>query len=288
MVQHKDRARQLCMLSFDVEDWFHANRFRKLLPPSTWDRCEVRVATNVKVILRLLQKYQRRATFFVLGWVAERFPSLVHQIHSDGHEIASHGYGHEPLFNLGEPDFEADVCRSKEILESLVADEIIGYRAPDCSIVDYVPKILAEHGFRYDSSLFPSSFSRRYGRMNLHQIDPALSIGRLHNGLLEVPITTLPLLGRDLPWGGGGYFRFYPYWLFRRGIRAFLRRKSGYLFYGHPWDLDPYQPRVAGASLPDRIFHYGFLSKTRRKLERLLHDVDFVPIREGLETLGLP
>ena len=282
-----DQNSGLCMLSFDVEDWFQVERLRPAIARDDWDNCELRVVANMEKLLAILKRHHTRATFFVLGWIAERVPTLVSRIQSEGHEIASHGYGHELLYHLSEEEFEKDILKSKNILERLTATEVIGYRAPGCSVVDYVPEILSRHGFRYDSSLFPSSFNNRYGAIGIQKIGDGISIGRLHNGLLEVPVATLEFLGRRFPWGGGGYFRFYPYWLFRAGIRAFLKRRTGYLFYGHPWDLDPLQPRVDHISWMDRFLHYSFLSMTEAKLERLLEDFQFVPVREGLEKLGL-
>jgi len=277
----------LCMLSFDVEDWFQVERLRPAIATDEWESCELRVVSNVEKLLTILRRHHTRATFFVLGWIADRVPALVSRIQSEGHEIASHGYGHELLYNLSKNEFEKDCLRSKEILERLTGTEVIGYRAPGFSATDYVPEVLNRHGFRYDSSLFPTSFSSRYGRINVRKVQDDLSIGRLSNGLLEVPVATLSLLNRQFPWGGGGYFRFYPYWLFRVGIRIFLKRQTGYLFYGHPWDLDPSQPKVDRIPWKSKILHYGFLSTAQAKLERLLTDFRFVPIREGLERLGL-
>jgi polysaccharide deacetylase family protein (PEP-CTERM system associated) len=275
------------MLSFDVEDWFQVSRFQHVIPRSDWGSCELRVSSNVDRILALLERHQTRATFFVLGWIAERCPGLVARIADQGHEVASHGYGHRPLGTLTAGEIEADITRAKRVLEDITGQEVIGYRAPDCSINGHVPGTLLRHGFQYDSSLFPSSFGSRYGTVPFQPIRPGLSVGTLDNGLLEVPIATLGVLGRRLPWGGGGYFRFYPYWLFRIGVRAFLSRRSGYLFYGHPWDLDPAQPRVDGISWKDRMLHYGFSSRSEAKLDRLLGDFAFVSIEDGLQQLGL-
>lgn len=277
----------LFMLSFDVEDWFQTERFRLAIPRNRWDSCEFRITESVGKILNILRKHHTRATFFVLGWIAERFPNLVLKIKSEGHEIASHGYAHEVLCRLTERELEKDILRSKRILEEITGDQIIGYRAPRFSIVNWLPSLLCRHGFLYDSSLFPSTFIKHYGKVRVQKLNDNISIGRFYNGLLEVPIATLEFLNKRLPWGGGVYFRFYPYWLFKMGIRVFIKRQNGYLFYLHPWEIDPDQPRIANVPWMSKLFHYGFLSTTEKKLDKLLHDFHFVPIREGLVSLGL-
>jgi len=282
-----DRGDGLCMLSFDVEEWFQVERLSSAIAREDWDRYELRVVSNMDKLLSLLDRHHTKATFFILGWIAERVPDLVVRIRSRGHEIASHGYGHELLCHLNEEEFEEDLLKSKQILEELAAVEVIGYRAPRFSVAEYVPTMLSKHGFRYDSSSFPSSVSSQYGEIAVQAIRDDISVGRFANGLLEVPVATLNVLGRGIPWGGGGYFRFYPYWLFKAGVRALAKRQEGYLFYGHPWELDPAQPRVNDIPWLDRLLHYGFLSATAKKLDGLLSDFRFVPIREGLEELGL-
>ncbi len=282
-----DQKNDICMLSFDIEDWFQVERFASVIAWNEWDDYELRVQANVESLLSILRRYRTQATFFVLGWIAKRVPSLISMIQHDGHEIASHGYGHQVLSCMSESAFEKDILRSKEILEDLTGKAIIGYRAPSFSIREYVPKVLNANGFRYDSSLFPSSFSKRYGTVNMDLITNNLSVGKLDNGLIEVPVSTLNVLGKNFPWGGGGYFRFYPSWLFKKGIRVFLKRQNGYLFYGHPWDLDPDQPRVESISRIDKFLHYSFLSRVETKLEKLLSSFQFVPILEGLKNLGL-
>ena len=277
----------VCMLSFDVEEWFQVERLSSAIAREDWGSYELRVVSSMDKLLSLLDRHHTRATFFILGWIAERVPDLVVRIKSEGHEIASHGYEHDLLSHLNEEEFEEDLLKSKRILEELAAVEVIGYRAPRFSAAEYVPIMLGKHGFRYDSSSFPSSVSSQYGEIAVQAIRDDISVGRFANGLLEVPVATLNVLGRGIPWGGGGYFRFYPYWLFRAGVRAIAKRQEGYLFYGHPWELDPAQPRVNDLPWLDRLLHYGFLSATAKKLDSLLSDFRFVPIREGLEEIGL-
>lgn len=277
---------KICMLSFDVEDWFQVEKLSPAIARADWESCQLRVEANVERLLGILRSCNTHATFFVLGWIAERASDLVAGIYSEGHEIASHGYGHELLYVQSEEQFQEDLLRSKNLLEDITKTEVIGYRAPGFSIVEYLPHVLERNGFDYDSSYFPSSFSGRYGKIGFRGVETGLSVGRLGNGMIEVPIATLDLLGK-LPWGGGGYFRFYPYRVFKAGIRAFLKRKDGYLFYSHPWDLDSGQPKISDIPRMSKLLHYGFLSRTAGKLERLLQDFHFVPIRKGLKQLGL-
>lgn len=276
----------LCMLSFDVEDWFQVERFRPVIDPDSWDEYELRVVPNIERLLWLLEDSGTRATFFVLGWVAERVPALVARVKAAGHEIASHGCNHRPLHEMSEAELERDVVRSKELLEDITGEQVIGYRAPRFSIMERLPDILHRHGFRYDSSLYPSTVTRQYARIGL-PVNPSFgAVSRYPNGLLEVPVSTLRVLGKCLPWGGGGYFRFYPYWLFRIGVRTVQRRQGAYLFYSHPWELDAQQPRLRSVSWLDRTLHYGYIDAAESKLERLLNDFRFTSIADGLERAG--
>ena len=275
------------MLSFDVEDWFQVERLRLSSAGQAWDNQELRVQANVERLLQILAGSGTLATFFVLGWVAERVPGLVQSIVSRGHEVASHGYAHVLLNQLDEREFEEDLVKAKQLLEDGTGAEVVGYRAPRFSTVEYLPEVLRRNGFLYDSSAFPSSVGIDYGNTNLVQAGEAGSVWRFSNGLVEAPISTLKLGGRNVPWGGGGYFRFYPYWIFRAGIRSVVRRRGWYLFYAHPWELDPAQPRVKDVPWLDRFLHYTLLGATERKLSRLIRDCHFVPIREGLTRLGL-
>jgi len=278
---------QKYMLSIDVEDWFHAERLSVVIGRDSWDTQELRVVDNVEKILRLLRIHETKATFFVLGWVAERVPQLVRRIYEDGHEVASHGYNHQNLKSVAKDELEKDVRRSCDLLAGITGEEPIGYRSPRFSAADGLAKVLHAQGFRYDSSLFPSSVTPQYGKTNVRSLREGLCIGAFPNGLLEVPIATLAVAGSHVPWGGGGYFRFYPYWLFRKGFRISARQLGACLFYTHPWEVDPGQPRVQGLRWIDRTLHFGFLGVAERKLDRLLSDFPFVSIREGLATLGL-
>jgi polysaccharide deacetylase family protein (PEP-CTERM system associated) len=268
-----------CMLSFDVEDWFHVERFRDVIPRDTWDTREPRVEAAVDRLLALLAGRGARATFFVLGWVAMRRPELVRRIAAAGHEVACHGFDHEPLSVLTPRTFTADVERAKGVLEALIDAPVVGYRAPTFSIAAWALPLLARLGFLYDSSYFPGPY--RYAGDLGGRTDGRL-IGRLPGGLCEVQIPSLPLFRRAVPWGGSGYFRVYPYPLFRRGVRRILATRREFVFYLHPWELDGGQPRVGGLRWRDRFRQYHGLDRTEAKLRRFLGDFAFEPIADGV------
>lgn len=261
------------LLGIDVEDWFHVENLRGAVRRESWPTRERRVAANVDWLLDVLRRFDTRATFFVLGWVAEDMPELVGRIHADGHEIASHGYGHELVYGMSRAEFRDDVRRSKELLEALTGEGILGYRAPSFSITDWATDELADLGFLYDSSFFPSRHDR-YGRLS---VDAQGASFELPNGLIEIPMSYLRLGGRNIPWAGGGYFRMYPYPLFAWGARA-IARGGAYNFYLHPWELDPDQPRIEGIPWSYRFRHYHNLAATKRRLTRLLASFSFEPL----------
>lgn len=288
------------MLSIDVEDYFQVSAFEQVSPAQSWDSCESRVVANTERILHLLEAVNVNATFFILGWVAERYPNLVRQIAAAGHEVASHGYGHQRIGSLGRSEFGCDVRRSKEILENLIGCEVLGYRAPSYSISQQTPWAfdeLLEAGYVYDSSIFPvkhdfygmSDWPRFAGlavKGGDGQWQPAESgqPSSEQQSMMELPITTLSLAGKNLPISGGGYFRLFPYVASRWGLRRINQvDKQPFVFYLHPWELDPGQPRMAGAGLKSRFRHYLNLHKTKGRFNRLLTDFQFVPIRNGLE-----
>lgn len=267
------------MLSFDVEDWFHAHNLRPAVDRSDWEDCEPRVGRNTRAILELLDDHGTRATFFVLGWVAERFPGLVEEIDDRGHEVASHGYGHELLYELTDEQRREDLQRSLDILEPLVDGEIRGYRAPSFSITDRAAEQLSELGFEYDSSSFAAPVHDRYGELSTLAAGEG-TFTAFQNGLREARLPLLEVAGLDVPWAGGGYFRFIPYPVFRRGVER-IARTDNFIFYLHPWELDPDQPRH-DLPLSNRIRHYTNLRKTRGRLDRLLSDFEWEPIEAAL------
>jgi len=275
-----------CMLSFDVEDWFQVENLREVVPRESWNYQRLRVVENTHRLLDILNRHGVKATFFVLGWIAEKVPGLVKDIHSAGHEIASHGFAHELIYRQTLKQFKEDVHRSKEILEDLTGTPVIGYRAPSFSITDEAIDVLLAEGFKYDSSFFPSVFHDRYGKLFTVKVERYTGIAEPRPGFYEVLIPTLFLLGKKLPWGGGGYFRVIPYGIFRLGIKRLLAEVGSYLFYLHPWEIDPYQPRIKDIRISFRFRHYAGLKGTLFKLERLVRDFPFISIKEGLEKLG--
>jgi polysaccharide deacetylase family protein (PEP-CTERM system associated) len=212
-----------------------------------------------------------RATWFVLGWVAERRPDVVRRIASAGHEVASHGFGHELLPSLAPEDFRADVERSKALLEDLAQATVQGYRAPSFSITEWAIPILRESGYRYDSSFFGAVAHDRYGR--LPGIRPDEPVVEVAPGFYEVAVSCLTVGRIGLPWGGGGYFRLLPYGIFRRGIHHVLAKRRPYVFYIHPWEIDPEQPRVQGLPRAKRFRHYVGIDRCEARFTRLLREL---------------
>lgn len=272
-----------CLLSFDIEDWFHAHNLRPAVSRAEWEKCESRAVANTQKILSLLDKHDTDATFFILGWVAERHPELVEEIAERGHEIASHGYNHRLLYRQSREEIRADLERSVEVLRSIVDVPVQGYRAPSFSITDEAIDVLGELGFRYDSSSFAFSAHDRYGTLDSAASKASGTFATLENGLLEarLPQVEIPLVGRKIPWAGGGYFRFIPYSLYRRGVRRVARERP-FIFYLHPWDLDPNQPKHRSLPWTYQLRHYTNLNKTEARLDQLLGDFEWEPIRAAL------
>ncbi|WP_135824052.1 XrtA system polysaccharide deacetylase [Halorussus ruber] len=262
------------LLSVDVEDWFHAHNLGPAVSRDEWDECEFRVERNTRRILDLFDEHDTKATFFVLGWVAERLPELVREIDRRGHEIASHGYNHRLLSEMSADEIRADVGRSLEILEDLTDQPIRGYRAPSFSITDTAVDVLADLDFEYDSSSFPVSNHDRYGSLSSKSDDAFVE---LEAGVVEAQLPRLEAFGTGLPWAGGGYFRFIPYPVYRRGVKRIASSRD-FIFYFHPWELDPDQPKFAELPLTNRVRHYTNLEETTDRLARLLSDFDWQPI----------
>ncbi len=274
------------LLTIDVEDYFHANGLQSHVGRDDWNLMPGRVESNTRRLLALLDSHEVQATFFVLGWVAARYPELVRDIHARGHELASHGWDHELVYNQTPGEFERDVTRTKGFLEDLTGAAVYGYRAPSFSIVPqswWALKILARTGHIYDSSVYPVQ-RQRYGvpnaRADIHAVLEADGEGP---GLLEVPPPSVRLFGRNWPVAGGGYFRFYPLWV----TRAALRRMNAHhdrpgVVYLHPWEIDPDQPRLPGTAI-NRWRHYLNLKHTAARLDRLMRDFDFVPVARFLD-----
>ena len=257
-------------LTVDVEDYFQVSALAPHFPRAGWDTVPCRVEQNVDRILATLHEYGAKATFFTLGWLAERYPKLVRLIVMEGHELASHGYQHERASDQTPQMFGADVALAKAVLEDIAGVEVCGYRAPSFSIGArnlWAHDVLYENGYLYSSSIYPIAHDH-YGMPDAPRFP-----WRLPSGLLEIPVTTVRCFGRNWPAGGGGYFRLLPYpvsrWSIRRVNRS-DRRPS--VFYFHPWEIDPGQPRVTDADARARFRHYVNLEHMEERLQRLLGD----------------
>jgi polysaccharide deacetylase family protein (PEP-CTERM system associated) len=267
--------------SIDVEDWFHSENVKAGVARAAWDGCESRVERNTMRMLEILEAHRVRATFFVLGWVAERRPTIVRAIAGAGHEVASHGYGHELVYALTPEAFRRDVARARGLLEDLSGTAVRGYRAPCFSITDWAIPILRDAGYRYDSSMMPTLGHDRYGR--LEGIDGRSPIVALLEDFDEVCVSCLPLGRRGVPWAGGGYFRLLPFAVWMRGVRAIRRRDLPYVFYIHPWEIDPEAPLPAGLSASNRFRQRVGLRRCEARLAAMAGALDWVPIAALLD-----
>lgn len=322
------------LITIDVEDWFQVENFKGYIPFSTWAEKELRVEQNTRRLLDLFDSIKTRgprsesgnhksgniiknpksidenlqqttkkekiksvrATFFVLGWVAERLPHLVREIHSRGHEVASHGYNHALCYGCGHDELRKDLSNSKKLLEDIICAPIHGYRAPSFSITDETLKIIEECGYLYDSSYNSFYMNGRYGRLDVREYQRRGISLKLSNTFYELPISNLQfsifnlkssIFNPVFPWGGGGYFRLIPWWIFKKGIESILEKDGAYLFYIHPWEIDPCQPRVREASKSFQFRHYLNLKDAYLKLLKLLtafQHLDFITCKEYLSV----
>jgi len=276
-------------LTVDVEDYFQVSALAPHVPRADWERIPCRVERNVEAILSLLAESGAHATFFTLGWIAERYPRLVRKIVAQGHELASHGYGHLRIHEQTPAEFTQDIGRAKALLEDLSGTQVKGYRAPSFSIGKqtlWAFERLAQAGYRYSSSVYPVLHDL-YGMPDAPRFPY-----RPCSDLLEIPVTTAAVLNRNLPAGGGGYFRLLPYAVSRaliRRVNEVDRRPA--IFYFHPWEIDPSQPRVPGTRLKTRFRHYINLRRTEPRLRRLLRDFRWRRVDEvflAAEAAGAP
>lgn len=275
-------------LTVDVEDYFHVAALAPNIPRDSWDTRESRVVGNTQKLLSMFEQFDVRATFFVLGWVAERYPQLVKDIAARGHEVACHGFSHKLVYEQSPAEFHEETVRSKKLLEDITGSAVLGYRAASYSIVReslWAIDILADLGFVYDSSIFPVHHDR-YGIPDAKRA-PNRMATPAGKTIVEWPLATAGILGFRLPVAGGGYFRLLPYWLSRWGLASINRReRQPFIFYLHPWEIDPGQPRVQASRL-SRFRHYTNLEKCEGRLRRLLGEFRFGTAKDCLAQQGL-
>ncbi len=289
------------LLTIDVEDWFQVENFKQYIPFSTWSSYDFRVEKNVHRLLDLFDSsnqqpttlnrhaHKVRCTFFILGWLAERLPHLVREIQNRGHEVASHGFDHNLCNEEPKDRLKQDLLDSKKLLEDIISAPVLGFRAPSFSISDDTLKVIEECGYLYDSSFNSFAMHGRYGKILLNSYTKKGISYQVSNNFHELPISNLTLqnllpyelsaLSSEqnirknlfsgsfvLPWGGGAYFRIIPFSIFKRGVESILKKENAYLFYMHPWEIDPDQPRVSKASSFSKFKHYINLNKNFLKL----------------------
>lgn len=257
-------------MTVDVEDYFQVSAFENVISKNDWNNLSLRVEENTYKLLDLFNQHNVKSTFFTLGWVAERCPNLIKAIVEQGHELASHGYSHQRATEMTVEQFREDVSKSKKILEDISGQKIYGYRAPSFSVNDtntWIYQVLVELGFTYSSSTYPIEHDL-YGVPSW----PRFMYQR-PEGIIEIPVPTVRRDEKNTGIGGGGYFRLYPYWLSKKRIDRYLNSENKpYSFYFHPWEIDPQQPKVVGASFKSKLRHYLNLNRMEGKVVRLLED----------------
>jgi polysaccharide deacetylase family protein (PEP-CTERM system associated) len=275
-------------LTVDVEDYFHVAALALNIRRDSWTSRESRVVGNTQRLLAIFEQFDVCGTFFVLGWVAERYPQLVRDIAARGHEVACHGYSHRLVYEQSPKEFHEETLRSKNLLEDIIGSAVFGYRAASYSIVHeslWALDILVELGFVYDSSIFPVHHDR-YGIPDAERVPHRMATPN-GKSIVEWPLATARILGFRFPVAGGGYFRLLPYWLSCWGLASINRNdRQPFIFYLHPWEIDPAQPRVS-ASWLSQFRHYTNLGKCEERLRRLLGEFQFGTARDALKQLGL-
>jgi polysaccharide deacetylase family protein (PEP-CTERM system associated) len=264
-------------ISIDLEDWFCVYNLSDYIKREEWDKQELRVVNNTNRLIDLFDKYETKATFFVLGWIAEKFPELITRIEDKGHEIATHGYSHSLITKITPEFFEKDIKKALEVTQKCVKQRITGFRAPSFTITKktlWALDILADNGIEYDSSVFPVGFHPDYGIS-----DAPLTAYKINERITEVPLSVAEVFGKRIPCSGGGYFRQFPYSFTKYLMKKCNAAGRPVIFYLHPWEIDPGQPKI---NLPftKKIRHYNNLNKTYGRLERLLKDFKFVTVKE--------
>jgi len=278
------------LLTFDVEDWFQVENFKGYIPFSTWDSYPLRVEKNTRKILDILDSFsfRPRATFFVLGWIAKKLPQLVREIDERGHEVASHGTFHQLCTKQSHVEIAHDLQNGKKLLEDILGRTVCGYRAPSFAINNDTLKIIEDTGHTYDSSYNSFAMHGRYGSITLPFNSKKGSAYQISETFFELPISNLNMGQRVFPLGGGGYFRLIPFPFFKAGIKSILNKEDTFLFYSHPWEFDPGQPRVDQAAKAFKFRHYINLDKTELKLTSLIKSFshcNFISCTDYLETI---
>lgn len=271
------------ILSVDVEEWFHPESLQHLFPKNEWEKCEQRVNKNVNRLLELFEKRNKKATFFILGWLGERYPEMIEAIFKQGHEIASHGYGHRMITKMTPEEFEADLAKSLSIFKGITGTDVIGYRAPTFSLVKetkWAFDIMKKNGIRYDSSVYPV-YHDRYGIPNA----PRSKYYPLENtkDFIEFPASTIKFFGQNFPFGGGGYLRIFPLWFTRYGFNRLQKENIPGIIYVHPWEFDAEQPRL-DLPLVKKWRHYYNINRNLDKLDNLLQNFEWTSFKNYLET----
>lgn len=289
MTPDRERPRTINAMTVDVEDWFHVAAFFDHIERGSWPTLEYRAEANTERVLELFAEADIKGTFFVLGWVTERSPALIRRIQAAGHEVACHGWSHEFVYRQTPEVFREETRRSKRMLEDTLGAHVAGYRASTYSITRaalWALDILVEEGFTYDSSIFPIRHPQ-YGIPGAPR-EPGRMRTPKGREIVEFPLSTARFGPVELPVSGGGYFRILPYWLTTTGLRSLNEREARpFIFYFHPWEIDPAQPRVANAKWSSRFRHYTNLSTCEQRLTRLLADFRFGTVSDVLGSRGL-
>ena len=272
------KLQRSCAMTVDVEDYFHVSAFEKVIQPSDWPSCKPTVDYNTRHILNLFAQKQIKATFFILGWVAQAFPKLIKDVAEQGHEIASHGMNHHRANLQTKAELSVDIKQSIDLLEQISGQKVLGYRAPSFSIGkdnEWAFELLADLGILYSSSTYPIVHDL-YGTPDWPRF-----IHTRAEGIVEIPVPTLRSNTKNTGIGGGGYFRLYPYFFSKRRIEKYLNTETQpYNFYFHPWEIDAKQPKVSGLSIKSRFRHYTNLSGMENKINKLLTDFSWSTMQD--------
>lgn len=261
-------------ITVDVEDWFHVSRFRDLIKPSDWPKLESRVANNVTQVLDIFDEFEVKGTFFILAWVAQYFPELVWMIHERGHEIGSHGYSHQLIYDQSRDEFDADLKASLRLLKDILGYDVRSYRAPSFSINKkslWVFDVLVRNGIAIDSSMFPVNHDL-YGGLDTPAEFYRIPVQDF--SLIECPPATIPLAGKNFPIGGGGYFRLFPMWLIEKSLNSLNEKGTPAVIYFHPWEIDFNQPRLPAGRV-NSFLHYNNIEFMTQKLRHLFSRFSF-------------